>query len=959
MRRAVRKIRQRPTLGTAALLAMFGGVVLAPATARASFGFQPGPEGFSITAIAQGGGPETAAGGHPYDLNTKIALNAAPQQAGQPGVFTEGDIRDLHIELPRGLIGNPDAVPKCRSAEFNTPRESPFEESASGESCPQGTQIGVATIKTSAGGGRTRTFGVFNLAPPPGIAAAFGFAPYGVPLVFYGEAHTGPAGEYTLVVEAQNIHQALDLYSLEMTIWGVPWGVSHDGQRGNCLNEQEPAFPWAKCASAGVAPVPFLSMPTYCGTPLVYSAYADSWQDPTHVSARSESPALESCETVPFDPQAVGAIVNPRTSSPTGFEFVLTNNNEGLLGPIVRTPSQTKTAVVSLPEGVTLNPSVGAGLGVCTTGQYEAETAFSPPGAGCPNNSKIGELTVESPLYENPIGGETDGAIYLAKPYDNPFGTLLAVYLVAKLPVRGILVKLPGKLVPDLSTGQLTATFEDLPQLPYTNLKIFFREGQRAPLVTPSTCGTYYTYSALTPWLGSLGEFTRRAYSTIEQGIGGGPCPTGGAAPFEPTAKGGTLDPVAGAYSPFYLHLQRTDSQQEFTTYSMVLPPGMIGKIAGLTYCPDAAIEAAKRMSGIEEREHPSCPASSEIGHTTAGYGVGPALTYSPGKVYLAGPYHGSSFSLVAIDSALVGPFDLGVVIVRSAIHVDPYTAQVSIDSAGSDPIPHIIDGIPIHLRDIRVYIDRPQTTLNPTSCEPFTLTSIMTGSAAPFTNPEDITASVPDHFQAANCDALGFAPHLTFGMRGARRGQYPVLTATVTARPGDANVAGAVVTLPHAEFLAQEHIVTACAKSVFEAHSCPAGSIYGHASVRSPLIEEAWEGPVYLVSGFGHRIPDMVVALHGKDGLEVDLDARVDQVRGGMRASFEALPDAPASTFELTLFGGRRGLLVNSENICKAKDGASVRFIGQNSLGYAPVVRLENQCGKKHHKKHHKRRRR
>lgn len=926
----------------------------APGTA--GFGFKPSVEGFQVTPVAEGGGPDTAAGAHPYELDTKFALNLAPPNASQPGSYTEGDIRDLKLELPPGLIGNPDAVPKCRSTEFTTPRESPFETSASGESCPAQTQIGVATIHTSAAGGKTRSFGIFNLAPPPGVPAAFGIAPYGVPLLFYGQADTNAAGEYTLTLEAHNIHQQLDLYSLDLTIWGVPWGVSHDGQRGNCLNEVEPGFPWAKCSAGALqnAVVPFLSLPTYCGTPLAFTVTADSWQDPTPVIRAYDGPALEACETVPFDPQAVGQITNPRASSPSGFEFVLTNNNEGLLGPLLRAPSQAKSAVVSLPEGVTINPSLGAGLGVCTPAQFAAETATSPQGAGCPNDSKIGELTVQSPLFEERIGGESGGAVYLAASRQNPFGTLLAVYLIARAPARGVFVKLAGKLVPDPQSGRLTVTFEDLPQIPYTNLEVHFREGQRAPLVSPPGCGTFFTDSTLTPWLGQLGDFHRKSYSTIEQGIGGGPCPAG-EAPFKPEAKGGTLNRVAGAYSPFYLHLTRTDAQKEITTYSTALPPGLLGKIAGIPYCPQADIEAARHNGGEAELEHPSCPPGSQIGRTSAGYGVGPALTYALGKLYLAGPYHGAPLSIVAVDPALVGPFDLGVVVVRSAIRINPFTAQVSIDSSGSDPIPHIIEGVPLHLRDIRIYLDRPQFMLNPTSCEPFGLTSIMTGSAAPFTNPVQTSATVVNRFQAAECDALGFRPNLSLRLLGGTHvNAFPKLRAELRERPGDANIKDAAVALPHAEFLAQEHIVTICTRRQFAADACPPGSVYGHARAFSPLLSEPLEGPVLLRSGT-HLLPDMVVALRGDGGIAIDLEGHIDQVRGGMRATFENLPDGTASKFVLTLFGGKRGLLANSANTCRTHPSAAVSFVGQNNAGYSALAPLKSRCRKHHRRRHHR----
>jgi hypothetical protein len=605
---------------------------------------------------------------------------------------------------------------------------------------------------------------------------------------------------------------------------------------------------------------------------------------------------------------------------------------------------------VALPDGFTINPSVGAGLGVCTPAQFAAETPTSAPGAGCPNQSKIGTLTVQSPLVieeTTSFEQEIKGSMYLAQPHNNPFNTLIAIYLLARAP-NGIFVKVAGKLVPDQATGQLVASFEGMPQLPYTNLKIHFREGQRAPLATAAACGTYTTAVELTPWQTVAAiqpAVTHQNFQfAISAGVGGGPCPSPGAAPFHPGAENGSVNSNAGSYSPFYLHMTRGDTEQEITSYSALLPAGLTGKIAGIPYCSEADLQAAKANTGIGEQEHPSCPAASEIGHTVTGYGLGGVLTYAPGKLYLTGPYHGAPLSITAVDSALVGPFDLGVIIVRSAIKVNPISAQVSIDSAASDPIPHIVGGIPLHLRDIRVYISRPQFTLNPTSCEPFSSTSILTGSSPPFANPKDISASVTNPYHVSNCSSLGFQPKLALKLLGStKHNAYPALQATLTERSGDANIASAAVALPHAEFLAQEHIVAACSPRQFADHICPKGSVYGHARAFTPLLSEPLEGPVYLVSG-KHPIPDLVVALSG-DGLEFNLDARVDQVRGGMRASFEVLPDAPASKFVLKLYGGKRGLLHNSTDVCTHPAAASVRFIGHNNSGYAPQVSLQNQC--------------
>jgi hypothetical protein len=542
-----------------------------------------------------------------------------------------------------------------------------------------------------------------------------------------------------------------------------------------------------------------------------------------------------------------------------------------------------------------------------------------------------------------------EGSLYLASPYANPFGSLLAVYLIAKAPDRGIVVKVPGRLDPDQTIGTLTASFDRLPQLPYTDLKVHFREGQRSPLATPAACGAFASQIELSPW----NDLTRARHSAsnfqIASGVDGGPCPQG-TPPFTPKVTGGTQNSRAGAYTPFYLHLTRTDTQQEFTSYSATLPPGLLGKIAGVPYCPEQDLQRAKANSGFAETEHPSCPAASEIGHTIAGYGLGAVLTYAPGKLYLAGPFHGSDFSVVAVDSATVGPFDLGVVIVRSAIKVDRQTAQVSIDSEGSDPIPHIIDGIPIHLKDIRVYISRPSLTLNPTSCDPFLLTSTMKGSGASFGDPADdqsATSSAP--FQAFNCAALGFKPRLSLRIKGGtKRGDYPKLRVEVKPRPGDANIASAQVALPPSEFLAQNHIETICTKAQFTREACPPGSVYGHARAFTPLLDLPLEGNVYLRSSTT-TLPDLVIALRGGGkGIKIDLVGKIDSFKGGLRGTFETIPDAPVTKFVMTLKGGKHGTIQNSEDVCVGKKQSTLRFTAHNRLGMKGHLGLGVPCGGK-----------
>jgi hypothetical protein len=942
-------------------------LLVSPSVAQAAFGFLPGGEGFNVSVAGDGGvAPISKAGAHPYSMTTSVNLNLAPGSGGEPGgPFTDGDLRDLDLELPPGLIENPSAVNKCSQDRFHSPRFSPFEASRSGESCPGVSQIGVVEVRSSAEGGGTRSFGVFNLEPPPGFPSQIGFSPFGVPIVLTPRIRD-LGGEYGITLQLRNLSQRIDVQGLTLTIWGSPWATPHNGQRGNCLNELEPGFPFAKCAIAPPQPdhVPFayLTLPSSCTGPLAFSARASSWQGSGAAATITPGAPLEGCATVPFAPTAFAQATNPRASSPSGLDFNLTANEENLVLPSRTSPSQVRKAVVSLPEGMTLNPSLAAGLGSCSAAQYAAESAASPPGAACPNKSKIGDFTVQSPLFSETI----DGAIFLAEPDDratpapqaeNPFDSLLALYLVAKAPERGVIVKVAGELHADPGSGRLTASFDRLPQLPYSNLKLHFREGQRAPLVTPSACGSFATQIDLSPWRDPSSSFHTSSTFQVSKGIGANEaCPNGATAPFAPRAEGGALNKNAGSYTPFHLLLSRADSEQEITSYSATLPPGLLGSIAGVPYCPDAAIEAAKLRTGREEEQHPSCPAASEIGHTLSGYGASAVLAYAPGKLYLAGPYHGSAISIVAIDSATVGPFDLGVVIVRSAIRVDRRDARVTVDSAGSDPIPHILQGVPIHLRDIRVYIDKPHTTVNPTSCEPFTVVSTLTGSGANVADPhDDVAATSANRFQVSNCDALGFEPGLNISLKGGtKRSQYPSLRAVYRARPGDANISRAAVTLPPSLFLAQEHIDTVCTRPQSERDACPAGSIYGRARVLTPLLAQPLEGPVYLRSS-STTLPDLVAALRG-NGVAIDLQGKIDSHGGGIRASFEGLPDAPVSAFEMTLKGGKRGILVNAANTCAATQLATARFLGQSNRGEMLRPPVRPHCPK--HKKQTKRKR-
>lgn len=931
------------------------------------FGFLTGTAGFAVGVFADGGAPATLSSSHPYQLDFSIDLNQGDEFEGQPGVsFPDGDLRDLRIEMPPGLLINPNALEKCLPAAFHTPRSSPFEQSLSGESCPDRTQVGTVEVQSSLAGGESRRFGLFSLDPPPGVPAQLGFAPFGKSIILDVDLRPLTDGSYVLTLEAANLPQSLDISGIDLALWGTPWAASHNGERGNCLNESEPAFPWARCSvgePVTYPPLAYLSLPSPCVPSLDFTATANAWQQPAQVTSqatnrdsRGNPVGLESCASggVPFGVTPEGFLTTRKASSASGYVFRLRNDNSTLTNPAFRSPSSTRTAVVRLPAGVTVNPSVGAGLGFCTPGQYGAETPFNGQGSGCPNGAKIGDFDVRTPLFD----GFFDGAIYLAQPNhpntgtpgaENPFDSLVAVYLVAKHPQRGLMIKVAGKVVPDPATGTLTATFGGLPQLPYTDLEINFRPGQRSFLISPSACGPANTQIQMLPW--STGPRVDRVVnSSIDTGIDFGPCPSPGAPPFNPEALTGGINSNVGSYTPYFVRISRRDTEQEITSYSLELPKGITGKLAGIPFCPDAAIEAARHRLGVDETANPSCPAASQVGRTLTGYGVGNSLTYAPGRIYLAGPHNGRPLSLVTINAATVGPFDLGTIVIRSAFAVDTHTAQLRIDAGSSDPIPHILDGIPLHLRDIRIYMDRFQFTHNPSSCEPSQMISTVTGSGASFaTSADDSSATVARHFQLLNCRTLDFRPKLGLRLRGSpKRGGYPSLRATFASRGAqDSNLRRIEVTTPLALFLAQEHIRTVCTRAQFNAERCPAGSVYGRAVAHTLLFDEPLRGDVYLRSSAG-KLPDLVANLRSGE-IRIVIEGRIGPGRnGGIRTFFDNLPDAPIDSFTMTLFGGRRGLLTNSSNICAQPPLATVSAVGQNNIGARFNSKLRGQCKKK-----------
>lgn len=888
---------------------------------------------------------DTQAGAH-ADLTTELRLSTNNEG------MTYGFTRDIVVALPPGLIGNPEAFPKCTALQLGTaPDES---------ECPQDAQVGSTDIEL-AGSGTFHSEPIYNMAAPGGdVVARFGF--FAGPFQVILNARVDPVKE-NVVATVEGASAAASLVAASTTFWGVPAAEEHDLQRltpGEALHGGTP--PGGRKST--LPTVPFMTNPTSCEAGGQATITARSYQLPDAPSVKVVPfPQITGCGALEFKPTTSFAPTTSQGTSGSGLDYRLDLPTKGLEFANLNSGSHLRRAEVVLPEGMTVNPSEAEGLGVCSEADFAREAYNSLPNAGCPETSKIGSVEAITPVIDrNP-----SGSLYLAKPYQNPFGSLLALYMVLKVPDRGILVKLAGKVTTDPASGQITTVFDETPQLPFASFRLHFREGARAPLVTPPACGTYEALSSFTPWSAPATTITKANAFAIASGPDHGPCPSGALPPFRPSLLAGTINNAAGSFSPFYVRISRTDSEQEITRFSIKLPPGLVAKLADVPFCSEAAIAAAKSRTGIhggeEELASPSCPAASEIGRSLAGAGVGQVLTYVPGKVYLAGPYNGSALSIVSITAAKAGPFDLGTVVVREAIKVNPETAEVFVDATGSDPIPHIIAGIPVHLRDIRVYVDRPQFALNPTDCTPTSTASTLLGAGLDFVSEADdrpITVSSP--FQTADCAALPFKPRLSLKLKGGiRRGANPAFKAVLRAGGiGEAGIARAQVTLPKSEFIANAHFKTICTRVHFRAgkvpgEQCPPGSVYGRAKAITPILDEPLSGPVFLRSS-EHQLPDLVASLHsGK--IDIVLAGHIDSVKGQLRSTFEAVPDAPVTSFTLEMLGGKKGLLENSTNLCASKHRAIVEFTGQNGKehNFKPTVQAE--CSKARKDQGHHRR--
>jgi hypothetical protein len=873
-------------------------------------------------------------GAHPSLAKFSFDLTsvASPRSELLTQKAPSGNIRDLQIDLPPGFVGNPSAVEEC----------SPEQLSGAGGGCPKSSQVGRADLilyPSTMGAFDTTTAAVFNMSHPRGVITDLAFIVAGNAV--HVKAFLDASRHYAVSTTVENANESLPPFSSNVTIWGVPGDAEHDSERCG-----SPADTSKSCSTSGPVRA-FLTTPFECGKEnQMHLKRYNSWQQPGVYGpdVSYTMPGLvKGCDNARFEPDVKVTPTGLQANTPTGLDVrIQIPQNENAYS---RATPPVKSTAVTLPQGMSFSPSFTDGLQACSLAQIKLGTSEA---VECPDASRIGEVTISTPVLPQPL----EGSMYLGKQGDNPFGSLFAVYLALHdTEERGVLLKLPGRIDVDESSGQITTVFDETPQLPFDELALKFRSGPRAPLINPPTCGKKTIGVKIATWAEPDSPVDVSNTYTVSEGPSGASCSGDEASlPFSPKFSGGTLNPVAGSYSTFLFRLSRDDREQEFSRVTTILPKGLLAKVAGIPFCSEAAIASisSELGTGENERQHPACPSASQIGTVSAGLGSGPGPNYFGGSVYLAGPYSGAPLSLAVVIPGIAGPFDLGNTVVRVAVHVDPETSQVT---AVSDPFPRILHGVILRVRDVRLRLDRPETTINPTSCEPTLLGGqIFGGSGAVFDTGE--------RFQVGECARLGFKPRLALSLTGGTdRGDNPALRAVLRPRPGDANATRISVTLPHTEFLDQRHINTVCTRAQFKAGAgngseCPLGAIYGRARAFTPLFSEPLEGPIFLRSS-SNPLPDLVLALDGI--VDVTAVGRIDSVNARIRNTFDFVPDAPVSKVILNFRGGYKSLLRNSDNLCRATHAATVKAKGHNGKVSNFATPLKAKCGAKKARAGHK----
>ncbi len=918
-----------------------------------SFGIEP--EGYSLLPEDEGGGLDSRAGSHPFQLTSTLDFNQTLEglSGHHPEPGAPGLARNLSFALPPGLLGNVTAAQQCSEADFSA------LGAENTNFCPSGSAVGVALVSANVPnsfGYVTHAVPLFNLVPAHGEPARFGFVLLKVPVVLDTSLRSG--SDYGVTVSVSNASEAAQVLGAKVTFWGWPGDPRHDSSRGwSCLlggvyvHHETPCEPPSPRPSSAL-----LTLPTSCTGALASTMSGEAWsgtqvrdQFSFQSAPEQQLQNLEGCAELPFEPsiaaqpeQSEGQAEGTPASagaSPTGLEADVKLPQAGTLEPGALGESDLERASVSLPVGMTLNPSAANGLQACSESQIGFQgspgidplspgapqpLSFSEEEAHCPEASKVGTVQIKTPL----LSEELSGAVYLAQPApngegaQNPFNSLIALYITAESKALGIHVKLAGQGSLDPATGQITTTFSSTPQVPFEELRLQLFGGARGSLSTPPLCGGYDTQASFTPWSGGAAVQSASEFQ-ITSGPGGSPCASD-PLPFSPSFSAGSENLGAGAFSSFTVQIGHPDQDQPLNGISMRLPAGIAALLAKSTPC-------AEPPPGQEW----SCGAESLLGYAKESAGLGSEPFTLTGQVYLTSGYGGAPFGLLVATEAKAGPFDLGMVDVRSKIEVDPHTAQVTIQSdpgPRGEAIPTMLKGVPVDLKDLEVVVDRPSFEFNPTSCDQKKIEATLSGAGG-------AQAQLSEPFQVQGCQSLPFKPTLTAQTEGrTSKANGASFLVKVSSTQGQANIAKTVLQVPKILPARLSTIQKACLAKTFEANpaSCPEGSNIGQGIAHTPVLRSTLQGPAYLVSHGNAAWPDVEFVLQG-EGITLILDGQT-AIKGGVTtSSFNTVPDAPVSSFEAILPEGPHSALTTDlppkahYSLCGQKLLVPTTLTGQN----------------------------
>lgn len=877
------------------VLAASVAALTATAPAHADFGITPGNGSFTFSTGA------STAGGHP-DVVTRIEINRKDPagDATLPANRTygpDGTIRDLDLDLPAGLLANPTALETCTMGDVQL------------NVCPVGSAAGdITSTLWSPGFPGTyllpgRKYRLWRINPGPAEAAAFAATLQNFPIRI--GVTIGPDGRYRAHVQMRTVNETTPLMIAEVRLWGVP--ADHQGP--GPITGPGPNNSWGG-TNVGATRKAFTILPTACdGRPLEANLAMRSWQNPGVVAGpySASAPAVTGCATAPFDPSITVAPSTRAAGKPAGYTVALSVPQSD--DPDTQSTANLKDATVTLPEGVAISPPAADGLQACTDAQLAIDSSADEQ---CPDASKVGTVKIDTPLLDHPV----DGSVYIGeqKSQDPQSGDMYRIFLTATDP--GVKVKLRGQIKADSATGQLTTTFLDNPQIPFSKLTLAFKDGDRAPLVNPTTCGVKTATGKLDSWAGHSKDVSTTF--TIDQD-----CPTGG---FAPTFEAGTTNAMAGAFAPFTMTIRRNDGDQDLSQIGLDLPPGLLGALGSVPLC------------GEEQAAAGTCDESTRVGSTAVAAGTGNAPYHLPGKVYLAGPYKGAPFSMSIVVPAKAGPFDLGRVVVRSPLQVDANKAKVA---APADPLPRIVGGVPLHLRMVNIALDRAGFIFNATSCQPMAINATLQST-------EGTTASLSSPYQAQGCDKVVLDPQLSMTITGGKgemgKFKHPGVSADLSQVFGQSGLKKVQVKLPVSLALdaaASNRAGALCEPTQAAARNCPESSKVGEAVAETPALHEPLRGPIYFVRGeriengkVVKTLPGLYIKLDG-EGVPLDLRATSATTRPSktvpqmLIATFDEIPDAPIKRFRMTVNAGKNGILQTAKGVCVQPKVATVTYEG------------------------------